>query len=111
MNDERAYAVARIESGKVAAAHAAVASKQDRSPQETSPRQQRAAAAPSPATETLPGPTDLSFRVDAEAGRLWVQVIDRETRAVLRSFPLVLPGADAAPASATPRGALVDAKA
>ena len=66
--------------------------------------------------------TDLAYQVDAESKRVSVQVVDRATGSVVRSFPMSMPGQaastdgkTAAAASAgggedAPRGALIDAK-
>lgn len=66
--------------------------------------------------------TDLAYQVDAESKRVSVQVVDRATGEVVRSFPVFVPGQaaiiDGQPngdvseegESDAPRGALVDAK-
>jgi hypothetical protein len=69
-----------------------------------------AAATPAIAPVITPG-TWLEFEIDHEAKRLIVQVVDRESGAVVRSFPLVLPGLRGGAAEETARGVLVDAKA
>jgi hypothetical protein len=86
------------------------------------------ASAPPPEPETsspvalsAPGPrtTDLAYQIDAESGRVSVQVVDRATGSVVRSFPIFVPGQGAAIDGAgtaaggeadAPRGAIVDAK-
>lgn len=58
-----------------------------------------------------PRATQLSFEVEAEASRVHVQVVERESQVVLRSFPMLLPGRMGNSAETEPRGRIVDAKA
>jgi hypothetical protein len=112
MSDETTRPVARIESHSVQAIHTAVPSSHERprdSPPDSPPPDPDAEPVELPSWRT----TDLAYQVDAESKHISVQVVDRETGSVVRSFPLVLPGHDGSsenPEAETPRGALIDAK-
>ncbi len=125
MNDEATRAVAPIDPKQVRPVSATVPQPQ-REHAETpehhaKPPQPPEADGPPPAAASAPGhrTTDLAYQVDAESKRISVQVVDRETGSVVRSFPLFVPGqgeiidgkgaAEGGEPDA-PRGAIVDAK-
>ncbi len=127
MNDEPARAVTPIDGRTVHPIGATVPQPQqersDAKGADTGAAPPREADAPSVATSAAgPRTTDLAYQVDAESKRVSVQVVDRATGSVVRSFPLFMPGRNAiidgrsaADASEggdadAPRGALVDAK-
>jgi len=124
MNEEATRAVTPIDTKKVRPVSATVPQ-----PQHERAETPASHAKPAPEAESLPAAavsvaghrtTDLAYQVDAESKRISVQVVDRETGAVVRSFPLFIPGQSAVidgtdagegGESDAPRGAIVDAKA
>lgn len=113
MRDNAVNGITRIDGPAVQALHAAVSTHHDRprSPEEAPPARHAALPDAAPVEPAQP-PTDLAFEVDAEARRLVVQVVDRDSGEVVRSFPMVMPGGAASASAHGPaRGALVDAKA
>jgi hypothetical protein len=125
MDREATRAVAPIDTKKVRPVSATVPQPQHEGA-ETPER--HAKPAPPPEAEVPPAAplgaaghrtTDLAYQMDAESKRVSVQVVDRETGSVVRSFPLFMPGqgesidgeggADGGESDA-PRGAIVDAK-
>ena len=114
MGDTAASAVARIDTGQVVqAARPSLARGDTRGDERrlSAARGAERVAASTPVELPEHQATDLSFQVDRQAQRILVEVIDRETKSVVRSFPLLLPGSGVPDDQATPRGALVDAKA
>ncbi len=110
MGDTAAHAVTRIESKRVQAALPIEHHDRDAAKRAgTRESGLRKPVAATPAAEQVRS-TDLAFQVDAVARRVTVHVIDRETKSVVRSFPLVMPGGRAAEGDAE-RGSVVDAKA
>lgn len=126
MHDEAARAVAPIDTKKVHPVSATVP-QPSHERAETAERHGTSAPPPepeaaSPAAVSAPAhrTTDLAYQVDAESKRVTVQVVDRETGSVVRSFPLFMPDRNAVIDGAqagdegeadAPRGAIVDAKA
>lgn len=111
MSDDGTRAIARVESHAVPASQAAVAHDHE-PPKHRAAHQDQRAATPR-AVPTVPSArrTELAFEPDPASARVVVQVVDRETGSVVRSFPITLPGGEAATDQDPPRGALVDAKA
>lgn len=125
MNEEAARAVAPIDTKKVRPVSATVPQSQH---ERAEMPERHAKPAPPPEAEALlpaaPSAaghrtTDLAYQVDVESKRVSVQVVDRETGAVVRSFPLFMPGQSAVmdgehdggtAETDVPRGGLVDAK-
>jgi hypothetical protein len=125
MNDEATRAVAPIDTKKVRPVSGTVPQPQHERAETQEPF---AKPVPPPEAEGPPPPalsaaghrtTDLAYQVDAESKRVSVQVVDRETGAVVRSFPLFVPGqgesidgegAGDDGESDAPRGTIVDAK-
>lgn len=125
MSEEAARAVAPIDTKKVRPVTATVPQPQHERAE--TPERHAASAPPSEPEESSAGvlnapghrTTDLAYQMDAESKRVSVQVVDRETGSVVRSFPVFMPGqeilVDGAAAgdgadSDAPRGAIVDAK-
>lgn len=125
MHDEAARAVAPIDTKKV---HPVSATVPQPSHERAETPERHGTSAPPPEPEAASSAavsapahrtTDLAYQVDAESKRVTVQVVDRETGSVVRSFPLFMPGQDAVIDGAqagdegeadAPRGAIVDAK-
>ena len=105
MNDDPISAIARADSSTMRALHVALSAHDHRHSEGPAVRHQLETQA-----AELAQATDLAFRVDSTAHLIIVQVIDRGSGAIVRSFPLILPGVGPADEE-TPRGALVDAKA
>jgi len=104
MSHDAASAVTRIDGAGARGGHA---------PEPTAHERRHATGrhAALQAVESAQRSTELAFQVDVDAHRILVQVIDSKTRAVVRSFPLLLPGVGSKSEHDPPRGALVDAKA
>lgn len=126
MNENAARAVAPIDTKKVRPVSATVPEPQHERAE--TPQRQAKSGPPAPETDaaapTLVSAaghrtTDLAYQMDAESKRVSVQVVDRETGSVVRSFPLFVPGQAEilegegsvdGDESDAPRGAIVDAK-
>lgn len=127
MNEDATRAVAPIDPKKVRPVSATVPQPQHERAE--TPEKHAKSALPSPPEPEGASPvalgtpghrtTDLAYQVDAESKRISVQVVDRDTGSVVRSFPLFMPGqgehADGEVAadggeSDAPRGVIVDAK-
>lgn len=109
MSDTAAQAITRVESRRVRAELPAAQQDVENAKRAARESGLRTPVAATPAAEQVRS-TDLSFQVDAIARRVTVNVIDRETKSVVRSFPLVMPGGRK-PEGDPERGAVVDAKA
>jgi uncharacterized FlaG/YvyC family protein len=112
MNDDGTRAITRVESHTVHAAEAAV-SHGHQPPKNPAAEEHRAARAREQQRPAVPeeGATDLSYQADPESEHILVQIVDRDTGSVVRSFPIDLPGDDVASDQEPARGGLVDAKA
>jgi len=112
MSDDGTRAITRVEGHTVHAAEAAVAHDHDppKNPADEAHRAARAREQERPAVPEQ-GATDLSYQPDPASEYILVQIVDRDTGSVVRSFPLDLPGPETSGDQEPARGALVDAKA
>lgn len=126
MREDATRPIAPIDAKKVQAIAATVPRPQrERSPEPEAAAAADAAPAPPEASDPPSAApmadahrtTDLAYQVEPESKRIIVQVVDRDTGEVVRSYPLFVPGqgatidADRESAEAdAPRGGLVDAK-
>ncbi len=112
MSDDGTRAIARVEGHTVHAVEAAVAHDHEppKNPATEDHRRARAREAERPVVPERQA-TDLSYQPDPESEHILVQIVDRDTGSVVRSFPLDLPGAETAGEHEPVRGGIVDAKA
>ena len=112
MSDDGTRAITRVESHTVHAVEAAVAHDHE-PPKNPAAEEHRAARAREHEHPAVPeqGATDLSYQSDPESEHILVQIVDRDTGSVVRSFPLDLPGTETGGDQEPARGGIVDAKA
>lgn len=112
MSDDGTRAITRVEGHTVHAAEAAV-SHDHEPPKNPAAEDHRAPRTREQERPAVPeeGATDLSYQSDPESEHILVQIVDRDTGSVVRSFPLDLPGGEASGDQEPARGGLVDAKA